>query len=140
MPPPTNIDNIPGNIFTHISPLIQSFFQESRNDAEKDYSDCLYEVFKSYENTSPDVVIEKIEEFFLMAGEDLREGRISEDDFYLKTYPGSLHINLWEMKGLKVNQGKLNKYGDFAESYSEWKKTGTVSERKWMNESLGQYG
>ena len=83
-----------------------------------------------------EVIFEKIEEFFINAGENFRNGLITEEEFYLCTNAESLVSIMLVDMGIEVISGMVNEQGNFAKSFEAWKKTGKVKPKQWMYESI----
>ena len=111
------------------------------------YND-LNDVFEAYKNESPDRILEQIREFFVSAGNDFRNGSISEDEFYLVTNygmpcvnPDSVYIKLCKMKNdIYVDWRSLSDNSDFKESYNYWKETGQIQIKPWMKHCIIRKG
>ena len=100
----------------------------------------LTRVYKDNSDKSLNEIIAKIEEFFVNAGENFRMGLITEEEFYLCTDPGPLGSIMLNDMGIDVYAGTVNEHGDFLETYETWKKTGKITPKKWMYESISSNG
>ena len=96
----------------------------------------LTRIYRENSSSPLNVIFEKMEEFFVRAGEDFRRGLITEEEFYISTNPETLVSTMLNDKGIDVYAGTVNEHGDFAETYEEWKRTGRITSRQWMYESI----
>ncbi|MCR5321857.1 MAG: hypothetical protein K6E85_01010 [Lachnospiraceae bacterium] len=96
----------------------------------------LENLYKQNAGCGIDEIFEKFEKLFIEAGESFRNGLITEEEFYISTDPGALFHVILQDQGISADGHTIFKYGDFVETYNEWKKSGRIVSKKWMFEAI----
>lgn len=101
----------------------------------------VWELYEENKTDSPESILLKIKDFFVSLGENYQRGLMSDEEFYVATYYGSVYVALWRMKNdIKVDRIFLTEHEDFKNSWVKWKKTGRLSRSDWMYNCISQSG
>ena len=102
----------------------------------------LTELYNAHKSEDPDEILEHIKAFFEDCGRHFRKGLLSEEEFLLATFYDMIYIDLWGRKNNTfVERTLLLDYKkDLVDSWNEWKNTGRVCIKPWMNICIKQCG
>ena len=105
----------------------------------------MWDVYDLYCKESPDEVLIQMQLFILSCAEAFRNGKISEEEFFVKTYVRTDLLNLV----LALQEGvSLNSYYNvtasdrlaFVSAWNTWKSTGKIAYQQWMIRMINTKG
>lgn len=94
-------------------------------------------IFRDNMNKDPDRLLNILENYFVYAGRAFRDGRISEDAFYICTDAWRIFPDVLGKKGnMSFEPWKLEESDTFEQDYYKWIEEGEIPEKPWMERTL----
>ena len=124
----------------------RSLLLEKKNDKQNDTMPSDFEgVFEKYKDESPEKVLVEMQLFILAAAESFRNGEITEEEFFVKTFVDIDLLN--KVIELKDNT-TINYYyyatqkdkSQLVAAWKKWKETGEVGYHQWMIRTINTTG
>ena len=123
-----------------------SLFFQKKDDKQNDAMPSDFEgVFEKYKDESPEKVLVEMQLFILATAESFRNGEISEEEFFMKTFINTDLLNkVIELKdNTTINYYYCATENDrlqFVAAWKKWKETGTVGYHQWMIRTVNTTG
>ena len=102
----------------------------------------LEELYEAHKREDPDVIIKLIRAYFSDCGRLFRKGMLTDEEFFLATHYELVYLDLWSRKNnIFVKRELLPTYHEeLNKAWMDWKATGSVQVKPWMNDCIKQFG